>query len=734
MEFLRRAYRKNARRLKMKQWLLLALRMALFAMLALALARPFWNPSSSDQELGAQSNQSLTGTQVIVIDLSYPLNYQADPEGRSLFDLARSHALRMLSDNAHPMGVIVVGEEVSEVTQSVTADHDLLAESVRKLKVGEHIGDLNEGVNTAYRLLRDRPRGEPKHVILLSTPSRYLSDLPSAPPELGEVSVIKVDLSAELRSALGDEESTHAHESGGLPTLSPKARAGLNNHALLSLNLSPAPHMGEGQWRVEVQIAHYGDQPLILWPIWVELEGEVKVRGFVSLKPGEVGVKRLYFKVNQDTDKESNQDESIPQKSKALKGWVKLAPDALSIDDQRPFWIEPTPPASVLALNGDPRPTPQDDELFYLERALAPDVLGRDRISLMSRPTSAGDFNDQLLEGVDLILVANVPRPSAKLGRQLVSHLKSGGGVWLAPGARANVSAWNNALRDILPRPLRGVRLAGDAAASVESRGFAHLTTFSEQHQLLKPFEDLRRSNLMLARFTQYMLFDPEPTPKSEVVMKLNEGLPFLLTRRVGKGRVVMWAGPIDREWSDLVIRPDFVPLAAQTIRYLTREERGALTSARIGHQLKLELNGDGPFWALSPSGERRLLTRTVNDAQSQERARGWTLDTVKSVGHHQVVAFQEGVTQASDLGVGAVDGEVIARRFVVNLDTQLSDLRATTRQVQAEGQEREQTTSTTTVSALAQRRELWHIGLIGLFVFALLEGVTLFQRREERV
>ena len=111
------------------------------------------------------------------------------------------------------------------------------------------------------------------------------------------------------------------------------------------------------------------------------------------------------------------------------------------------------------------------------------------------------------------------------------------------------------------------------------------MVSFSEQHQILKPFEDLRRSNLMLARFFQYMLFDPEPTPQSEVVMTLNEGTPFLLTRQIGEGRVVMWAGPIDREWGDLVIRPDFVPLAAQTIRYLTREERGTLTSARHGSQ-----------------------------------------------------------------------------------------------------------------------------------------------------
>lgn len=732
MEFLRRAYRKNARRLKMKQWLLLAIRMALFAALALALARPFWDPPASDRDSGVGSTEHLKGVQVIVVDTSYPLAYQVDAAGRSLFDLARSHALRILSDQTAPVGIVIVGEQVNEVTQSVTADHDLLAEAVRKMRVGEHVGDLKEGVNNAYRLLRDRPRSEPKHVILLSTPSRYLTDLPKPPLDLGDVGLIKVDLSAELRQAQSGEDTAPVDTGDGLPTLSAQARAELNNHAILGLNLSPAPHMGEGQWRVEVRVAHYGDQPLTLWPIWVELEGEIKVRGFVSLKPGETGVKRLYFRAHQDRPSSSERDQEQLQPVSALKGWVKLAPDALSIDDERPFWIEPTPPASVLALNGDPRPTPQDDELFYLERALAPEVLGRDRVSLMSRPTSTGEISDQLLEGVDLILIANVPRPSAELGQQLSSHLKSGGGIWLAPGSRVNVDTWNASFRDFLPRPLRGARLAGDAAASVESRGVAHLTTFSERHQLLKPFEDLRRSNLALARFNQYMLFDPEPTPQSEVVMKLDEGLPFLLTRQVGAGRVVMWAGPMDREWSDLVIRPDFIPLAAQTIRYLTREERGALTAVSVGHQLKVELNGEGPFWALSRRGERRLLTRVVREDQTQSRARGWSLDGVKSVGHHRIIAAREGATQASDLGGGEIDGEVVARRFVVNLDTQLSDLRIPETSGRAEDAQG-QAGAETTVSALAQRRELWHLGLFGLFLFALLEGVTLFQRRDDQ-
>lgn len=730
MEFLRRAYRKNARRIKMKQWLLLALRIALFAMLALALSQPIWSPRSNLLGESGVDPSELKGTQVIILDTSYSLAYQVSPEGRTLFDLARSHALRALSERDAPMALIVVGDAPRSVTQDLTADHDLLAESLRQLKVGEHVGDLGEATRLAYRMLRERPRDEAKSVTLLSAPSRYLEALPSAPVELGEVKLVKVDLSAELSGDVADTSSP-PESSGELPVLSERDRARLVNHALLDLKLTPAPHMGEGQWRAEVRVAHYGDQPLTLWPIWVEIEGEVKVRGFVSLQPGEIGVKRLYFRAERSSDSpESSEPETSDKRGaeEGLRGWVKLAPDALPSDDQRPFWIEPAPPIKVLALNGDPRPTPQDDELFYLEKALAPEVIGRDRLSLMSRPTTRGELDPELLEGVDVIILANVPRPSAELGAQLKKHLERGGGVWLAPGARAQVSVWNQALRDLLPRPLRGARRAGDAAASLESRGAARFAQIEGGHPLFKPFDDVRRSNLNLASIQQYMLFDPEPPPRSEVVVTLNEGVPFMITREVGEGRVVLWASPLDREWADLVIRPDFVPLAAQTIRYLTREERGALTSVLLNEKLQIELNGSGPFSALSPRGDRRLLTR--GEGRGTSAALGWTLDRVHPVGHHQVIAPASGASASTRRGA---DRELIARRFVVGLNPKISEIRAVSPSAEGAPSADSVKDQATVVSALAQRRELWHIGLIGLLLFALLEGVTLFQRRDER-
>jgi hypothetical protein len=104
-------------------------------------------------------------------------------------------------------------------------------------------------------------------------------------------------------------------------------------------------------------------------------------------------------------------------------------------------------------------------------------------------------------------------------------------------------------------------------------------------------------------------------------------------------------------------------------------------------------------------------------------------LKSLREVGHYSITTPISSESLAL-LGDGASsEGEQIARRFVVHLDPRLSNLRSET---QSDREDNE--ASAPLVGALAQRSELWHLGLLGLFVFALLEGITLFQRREDRV
>jgi len=677
MEFLRRAQQRTARRVKLKQWLLIALRALLIAAVAYAMARPFWQPQVDDQ-LARDVSASDAGAQVIILDLSYHMGAQLS-SGERLIDLARSHALSTLSDARGQVGLVLMGERVTTPLGALTAAQASTREALLNAAPSPSTRPLSEGVLEAYQLLRSVEPAERKRLVILTTPRRALSALPPPPPELGEVETLAVDLSASL----------------------PAADRSLTNHAITALHAQPAPQRGAEHWSVEVELHNWSDEPMELWPLWVEVEGEVKVRGFVTLAPGESGRKRLYFKASVDGPQaEGAQERGGGQ---GLKGSVKLAPDALPIDDERYFWLSPAPPTRLLALNGDPRPVPQEDELFYLRSALSPLVTGEGRFELQALPSSGEALSEQRLLWADVITLANLPRVSPELGRQLTRFVERGGGLWLAPGDRAEPSSWNRGLSALLARPLRGPRRSGDAAARLEDRQAARLGDFKAGHPLLSPFSDPLRSTLPRAELSAYMLVDPRPAPRSEVVVALNEGSPYLMTRSVGEGRVVQMGGPLDRAWSNLVIKADFVPLAQQVTRYLTRRASPRGLEARLGAPLKLNLSGAGPFYALSPNGERGSLS------PHPELKRVWELNQTRPLGHHRVID-EAGGEQA---------------RFVVNLDAQDGELRPRSTE---EAQDEPGQTATLT-SRSVERLDLWPFALFMLFVLLALEALTLSRR-----
>src|SRR5436190_6137830 len=86
MEYLLAAMKKNRRRLKFEQWLLLATRCLLLALLGLALARPL---GCADNRVAALAAER-TGFHVFVIDNSYSMAYEADrPDAKTHLDQAK---------------------------------------------------------------------------------------------------------------------------------------------------------------------------------------------------------------------------------------------------------------------------------------------------------------------------------------------------------------------------------------------------------------------------------------------------------------------------------------------------------------------------------------------------------------------------------------------------------------------------------------------------------------------
>jgi len=148
------------------------------------------------------------------------------------------------------------------------------------------------------------------------------------------------------------------------------------------------------------------------------------------------------------------------------------------------------------------------------------------------------------------------------------------------------------------------------------------------------------------------------------VLARFTNDAPALVERAVGpgaRGRVMLLTTSVDREWTDLPIRPGYLPLMEQIVLYLGRGlDDGRARTVRVGEPRALRL----------PAGA---------DAAVVTRPDGQSITVELGDGDREQLLFT-GTTQPGLHGVSArVAGERVplpAERFTVTLDPREMDLR----------------------------------------------------------
>ncbi len=103
----------------------------------------------------------------------------------------------------------------------------------------------------------------------------------------------------------------------------------------------------------------------------------------------------------------------------------------------------------------------------------------------------------------------------------------------------------------------------------------------------------------------------PRLNEDSDVLLRYTDGLPALLERRVGEGRVLLLTSSIDDDWTDLPVRSIFVSLAHQVARSLsgTLLLDGA-AGLEVGGRVPLPVPPDleQRAWVVGPDGREHPL------------------------------------------------------------------------------------------------------------------------------
>ncbi len=610
MDFLLGTNRRVARRLRLREMLLLFLRVLSCVAIPLALAKPFVSCSTGGVtvERGPQAV-------VLVLDDSYTMGWRED--GETLFDRARERALRVL-EQLGPEAEVAIERvaEGSEPAAELSRDHLRLRDEIDGAELTARPAQTALALRRAAALLTTSSHGA-RRVYLFSAlaASGFKPGEPLWPEGGPELVVVPL-------------------EEGLLP-----------NVALTAAWAEKEPDLGARGVAVTVKVQSFGGAKVTDHAVTLRIGGKAVARGLVTLGAGESAQKRFTAVLPPDT--------------RATEVTVELDGDTLAVDDRRYLRVELRRDVRVLLVDGDPRAVRHEDELFYLETALRPG--DRADSAVVVTTTTVDELARRKLSEFDVIFLCNVKPLDARLADELAAWVEHGGGLAVTVGDNVDAEAYDATMAPLLARRLRSARQLSTGSKGEDAARVEHLGRFEATHPIFTVFS-ARAAGLREASFWKIFLVEQaEGNVETTTLAHFSGGAPALIEARRGEGRLLLFTSSIDRDWNDLAIHPGFLPMVQQLARHLARspvEDRE--TELVVGRARQLDVTeGDQRIEVTAPDGDRTVFEGARLKGRTQV-----TFTGVDRPGFYEIVA---------DSGPDA-DTRRVVPGFVANLDPRGSD------------------------------------------------------------
>lgn len=523
MELLLEAYRRQQRRLRLEQLLLLACRCLIFGLAGLALARPVLESTGL---LGSSRGRTV----VVLLDDGVATRHRADGRDATAFERLRRDAATFVRDLApgDEVSVVLAGGPARSLVAPASSDREAVARALEQLEPRWGRTDLEAAIELARPLALGGDRQEPLVAVFSEFRLGSLDPTRPPPPRFGGANDATILLTApadgpvatvavtalEVQRAVGEE---------GVDAIVRLVRSGGGNAA--------------------------GSVRLLI-------EGD----GYAAVPP-----RTVFFEAGQETASVEQQLRPLGDRRSPDAGSIvaSVEADAMPADDRRYAWFDPRSALRIgvvtrrAVIGGEIEQVPA---ALWIMRALAP----AEQPGLEVATIEPAALDARSLRDVDAVFL---PRPDAidPAGWSALRDFAEEGGLLVVMPAPADESqAWTD--RFLAAFEL-GWTIDAGAGALAAPVGFAPMQPPSatgelfaaiaaELPGLLRPVEVTRRISVANAR--------------AESVLLLDDGSPFLLATppsATGRGLLVLLTAAPELASTNLPVKPFMVPFTQEIVR-----------------------------------------------------------------------------------------------------------------------------------------------------------------------
>ena len=528
IRFIKMSHQANVQRHRLKQLLLLLMRILILALLGFAFARPFFaDTPATTGGIGGVRNV------VIILDTSYSMGYL------DTFDQAKKATIK-LADDLQPSdtSALIFTNNRAKVVKPLDAEHRRIQSAVLGAQLTNHTTDYLDAIQSADEILGEAEIGA-KQIY-------FVSDL----QRIGWESFVDTDkLSPDVEIAFVD--------------VSVKEPANL---AITGVSVPQVVLNEQKPAQVVVRVHNFGAQAVEALPVQLFINDNSVGTTTLDIEPNDV--MDALFSVRFRTEK-------------IHTGYAALPNDHLEIDNARYFRLQSLKSIKVHCVNGELGRRDYESETFFVEAALQPEtqIVPIDLTQSLQLP------NASEISNYDVIILANVKELTGAEAQSVQAFVRSGGGLVITAGDRMDLEAYRRALgggEDPL-MPCNFVQPVGDA---LDHDRFSVLATLDYDHPIFHPFKDPNHGDFGKGRFYRYI--QAVPLKDSKILASFDDGSPALFEKVYGTGRVLCFTSTIDREWTDLPIHGVYLPFLHETIKYLALKRTDEKPDYRIADLVEL--------------------------------------------------------------------------------------------------------------------------------------------------
>jgi uncharacterized membrane protein len=550
MDFLIKAMKRNRKRLRMEQWLVLLLRVLAVLLLVALVSRP---------QLGGSNLLGSRTHHVIVIDDSASMMQRS---GSADIFVKAQNRIKLLADD---LAVRREGDLCSLVKSSDPSDPIAWAERVgsefgrragtlvKQIKVSDRASDLGGALEAVVARAHEVQGADRTDYYLIGDRRSWDWVTPDDKP--------RPSMIAGLAAMQADKEHVTVITVGGEQ----------GNLSIVDVKLQDRLAIAAVPVSFGVDIKNFGLDPTAAIKVSIEVDGKSRITQDVpALAPGQrvtVPIGHTFHEAGPHRiDAKLDMSESFP------------------FDDSRTLAIHVREKSRVLLVDG--QPDEGEGEVFFLQASYDLPNSG-----IETQVVTEIGFDETNLDAFDLVWLCNVQAPTPAAVERLDEFVAAGGGLAITCGSLTDASRYNELMwRDgegLLPLPI------GDISGDPDRPEHAFLV--NQDHPICDGVSEL--FELVLGNWIQVkrwlQLIEPESHNASIVARVGDEdGSPMLVTRSHGVGgEVALLSTTADRFWSNLPSTDLFLVLTHQLHRFAARRDDPSKDNLRTDGEFVIELD-----------------------------------------------------------------------------------------------------------------------------------------------